>query len=187
VPPPNPDAGRSPGENDMASQLTLSRFQNAISIRSLERLRDVFLDQFMARFESPPCHLTLDLDAVDDPAHGHQQLTFWHGYYDQNHYLPLVLTCADNDQFVMLSLRAGNVHVALGADDDLAYRVAFVDSGTIEPTPELKGYRVTAGFGLRFVVPMVGPVPIALDFGFPIVRGPNHREQVFNFCPAFFH
>jgi len=37
---------------------------------------------------------------------------------DQNQYLPLVIACADNDQFVMLSLRPGNVHAALGADDD---------------------------------------------------------------------
>ena len=63
------------------------------------------------------------MDAVDDPAHGHQQLTFWHGYYDQNQYLPLVITCADNDQFVLLPLRPGNVHAALGADDDRAYLV----------------------------------------------------------------
>jgi hypothetical protein len=43
-------------------------------------------------------------------------LTFWHGYYDQNQYqdLPLVITCADNDKFVMLSLRPGNVNAALG-------------------------------------------------------------------------
>jgi hypothetical protein len=60
---------------------------------------------------------------VDDPAHGHQQLTFWHGYYDQNQYLPLVITCANNDQFVMLSLRHGSAHAALGADDDVAYLV----------------------------------------------------------------
>jgi hypothetical protein len=116
-------ADRSPEDNDLASQPTLSRFENAISIPSLKRLRDVFLDQFIGSFESPPRHLTFDLDAVDDPAHGHQQLTFWHGYYDQNQYLPLVVTCADNDQFVMLSLRPGNVHAALGADDDLAYLV----------------------------------------------------------------
>jgi len=117
-------ANRSPDDTDRASQRTLSRFENAISIQSLKRLRDVFLDQFIASFESPPRHLTFDLDAVDNPAHGHQQLTFWHGYYDQNQYLPLVITCADNDQFVMLSLRLGNVHAALGADDDLAYLVA---------------------------------------------------------------
>src|SRR5262245_34972057 len=75
-------ADRSPEEDDLASQPTLSRFENAISIKSLKRLRDVFIDQFIASFESPPRPLTFDLDAVDDPAHGHQQLTFWHGYYD---------------------------------------------------------------------------------------------------------
>jgi hypothetical protein len=116
-------AGRSPTDDDLASQPTLSRFENAITIRSLKRLRDVFIDQFIASFAAPPRHLTFDLDAVDDPAHGQQQLTFWHGYYDQNQYLPLVINCADNDQFVMLSLRPGNVHAALGADDDLAYLV----------------------------------------------------------------
>jgi hypothetical protein len=116
-------ADRSPNGADLASQPTLSRFENAISLKSLKRLRDVFIDQFIASFDTPPRHLTFDLDAVDDPAHGHQQLTFWHGHYDQNQYLPLVITCADNDQFVMLSLRPGNVPAALGADDDLAYLV----------------------------------------------------------------
>src|SRR6516165_5007551 len=116
-------ADRSPNDDDLASQPTLSRFENSISIKSLKRLRDTFLDQFIASFDTPPRHLTFDLDAVDDPAHGHQQLTFWHGYYDQNQYLPLVFTCADNDQLVMLSLRPGNVHAALGADDDVAYLV----------------------------------------------------------------
>src|SRR5262245_35532371 len=40
-------AGRSPDDADLASQPTLSRFENAISIKSLQRLRDVFLDQFI--------------------------------------------------------------------------------------------------------------------------------------------
>jgi Transposase DDE domain group 1 len=116
-------ADRSPDDADLASQPTLSRFENAIDIPSLKRLKDVLLDQFIASFTQPPRRLTFDLDAVDDPAHGHQQLTFWHGYYDQNQYLPLFITCPDNDQFVMLSLRPGNVHAALGADDDLDYLV----------------------------------------------------------------
>jgi hypothetical protein len=116
-------ADRSPNDPDLASQPTLSRFENQISIPSLKRLRDVFIDQFLASFATPPRRLTFDLDAVDDPAHGHQQLTFWHGYYDQNQYLPLLISCADNDQFVMLSLRPGNVHASLGADTDLEYLV----------------------------------------------------------------
>jgi hypothetical protein len=73
-------ACRSPDDDDLARQPTLSRFENAISIKSLKRLCDVFINQFIASFETPPRHLTFDLDAVDDPAHGHQQLTFWHGY-----------------------------------------------------------------------------------------------------------
>jgi hypothetical protein len=116
-------ADRSPDDPDLASQPTLSRFENAIDIPSLFRLRDILIDQFIASFVQSPRCLTFDLDAIDDPAHGHQQLTFWHGYYDQNQYLPLAITCADNDQFVMLSLRPGNVHAALGADDDLEYLV----------------------------------------------------------------
>ena len=71
-------AGRSPDGDALASQPTLSRFENAISIPSLKRLRDVFLDQFIASFDAPPRHLTFDLDAVDDPDHGQQQLTIWH-------------------------------------------------------------------------------------------------------------
>jgi outer membrane protein insertion porin family len=71
--------------------------------------------------------------------------------------------------------------------NDQIYVVAFLDSGTVEDRVELKDYRVSAGFGLRFVVPMLGPVPIALDFGFPIVKGPNDREQVFSFWLGFFH
>ena len=63
-------ADRSPTDGDLASQPTLSRFENAINIASLRRLRDVFLDQFIASFETPPRQLTFDLDAVDDPAHG---------------------------------------------------------------------------------------------------------------------
>ncbi len=71
--------------------------------------------------------------------------------------------------------------------NDHIYFVTFVDTGTVEPRMELRDYRVSAGFGVRFVVPMLGPVPIALDFGFPIVKGPGDKEQVFSFWLGFFH
>jgi hypothetical protein len=116
-------ADRSPEAPPLASQPTLSRFENAIAVASLKRLRDVFIDQFIASFATPPRHLTFDLDAVDDPAHGEQQLVLFHGYFDQYQYFPAFITSADNDQTVVLSLRPGAVHAALGADDDLAYLV----------------------------------------------------------------
>ena len=52
---------------------------------------------------------------------------------------------------------------------------------------EIKDYRVTAGFGVRIQVPMFGPVPIALDFGFPINKGPEDKKQVFSFWLGFFN
>jgi hypothetical protein len=116
-------AERSPQAEPLASQPTLSRFENAITIPSLKRLRDLFIDQFIASFAIPPRHLTFDIDAVDDPAHGDQQLSLFHGYFDQYQYFPSFITCADNDQTVVLSLRPGAVHAALGADDDLEYLV----------------------------------------------------------------
>jgi hypothetical protein len=155
-------AGRSPADDDLASQPTLSRFENAISIKSLKRLRDVFIDQFIASFDRPPRHLTFDLDAVDDPAHGYQQLTFWHGYYDQNQYLPLVITCADNDQFVLLSLRPGNVHAALGADDDLAYLVTRLRRAWPDVALHFRG---DCGFGVPAMYDVCERLRVTYTFG----------------------
>jgi len=71
--------------------------------------------------------------------------------------------------------------------NDNAYLVGFVDSGTVEPNiSDISTYRVSAGVGLRLVVPMMGPVPIALDFGFPIVKAETDRTQIFNFWMGFF-
>jgi hypothetical protein len=116
-------AGRSPNGNDLASQPTLSRFENAIDAKSLGRLQQFLVDQFIASFDKPPTRITLDIDPFDDPTHGQQQLTFFHGYYGQYQYLPRVITCAENDLVVMLCLLFGTAHAALGAGDDLAYLV----------------------------------------------------------------
>jgi outer membrane protein insertion porin family len=69
---------------------------------------------------------------------------------------------------------------------DAIYAVGFVDSGTVESRVTLNEYRVSAGFGLRIVVPALGQVPIALDFGFPIVKGSSDNTQVFSFWLGFF-
>ena len=114
-------ADRLPEDPDLASQPTLSRFENAVSIPDLWRLRDVLVDLFIQSFDAPPAHLTLDIDAFDDPAHGQQQLIMFHGYYEQYQYLPIVISCAENDMVPLIGLRFGTCHAALGADNDLRY------------------------------------------------------------------
>jgi outer membrane protein assembly complex protein YaeT len=71
--------------------------------------------------------------------------------------------------------------------NDSVFLVGFVDSGTVAPTiNDINTYRVSVGFGVRFSIPMLGPMPIALDFGFPVVKGPNDIQQIFNFWMGFY-
>lgn len=155
-------AGRASDGPDLASQPTLSRFENMIDIPSLKRLRDVFIDQFIASFATPPQHLTFDLDAIDDPTHGHQQLSLFHGYFDQYQYFPVFITSADTDQFVMLSLRPGAVHAALGADDDLEYLVRRLR----QTWPGLRvRVRGDAGYGVPWMYAVCERLDIDYTFG----------------------
>ncbi len=132
-------AGREPLDKALASQPTLSRFENSINIASLWRLRDVLIDQFLASPSPPPHRLTFDIDTFDDPTHGQQQLTFYHGYYEQYQYLPRLITCAQNDLVVMACLLHGTAHGALGADDDLEYLVGRLRAKWPDIVIELRG------------------------------------------------
>jgi hypothetical protein len=65
--------------------------------------------------------------------------------------------------------------------NDHIFLVVFVDSGTVEQKVEINDYRVSAGFGVRFEVPMLGPLPIALDFAFPLTKGSAAAEWPLHF------
>jgi hypothetical protein len=89
-------AGRPPDDElTLASPPTLCRLENRIERRTLIRISEVLLDQFIASHAQPPEHLILDFDATDDPVHGRQEGRFFHGYYDNYCYLPLYIFCGD--------------------------------------------------------------------------------------------
>ena len=141
-------SGRKPNDDDLASQPTLSRFENAIDIPSLWRLHDFFIEDFIRSFDQPPISLTLDVDALDDSCHGQQQLALFHGYYGQYQYLPLIITCAETKHILWVSLRPGNVHAALGADDDLTYVVKRLRQAWPDVVIHVRG---DAGFGMPWM------------------------------------
>jgi hypothetical protein len=165
-------ADRRPSDDELASQPTLSRFENAIDVKSLRRLQDVFIQQFIASFESPPAVITLDIDPFDDPTHGQQQLTFFHGYYGQYQYLPRVITCAENDQVAMACLLYGSAHPALGAAEDVQYlvqklRAAFPDVRII--------LRADSGFGLPSMYD--SSEHVQLEYSIGIGMNPKLKER----------
>ena len=106
--------------------------------------------------------LTFDLDAVDDATHGLQQLTLFHGFYEQYQYLPLVITSAQTDQVVMISLRHGTATASLGADDDLEYIVNRVRAAW--PGVQIR-VRGDAGFGNPTMYEMCERLEITYTFG----------------------
>lgn len=112
-------ADRLPEEKDLASQPTLSRFENSVTPRDLLQLETWFVERFVNSFQESPREITLDIDVFDDPTHGQQQLTFFHGFYEQYQYLVRAITCAENDLVVLPVLLHGTADPALGLDDDL--------------------------------------------------------------------
>ena len=162
-------ADRLPEDDDLASQPTLSRFENAVTPRSLLRLEDWFIERFVDSFEEPPREVTLDIDVFDDPTHGAQQLTLFHGYYKQYQYLVRPITCAENDAVVLPVLLYGTADVALGLEKDVqrivgALRQKFphvlirvrADSGYAKPwfyrLCERLGIEYSIGIGMNSVL-----------------------------------
>jgi hypothetical protein len=87
--------GRDPLEGeDLASQSTLSRFENSVDRKELfrmaEALADTVIERHRKRLRGRARLITLDLDPTDDPTHGAQQLTFFNWHYDTYCYLPMV-------------------------------------------------------------------------------------------------
>ena len=105
-----PETGR-----ELASQPTLSRFENHVGNSELRRLSDALLDAYVAAHQGPRKVIVLDIDATDDPTHGHQQLTMFHGYYDQYMLHPLLIFDGLTGFPVASVLRSGNAHASKGA------------------------------------------------------------------------
>ena len=114
----DPVAGR-----DLASQPTLSRFENAVGRKQLYRLSEALaasvIQRHAQRLRGRVRRVTIDLDPTDDPTHGAQQLSFFNGHYDTWCYLPVVGFVSFNDeaeQYLCAAvLRPGNVTAAAGA------------------------------------------------------------------------
>jgi len=168
-------AGRMPADAPLASQPTLSRFENAVSVRDLFRLRDWLADRWLDSFAERPTRVTLDVDPVDDAAHGEQQLIMFHGYYEQWQYFPCLISHAESEQYVALSLRPGNVHASLGADDDLEYVVGRLRERWPDVEVVVRG---DAGFGVPAMYAVCERLGLTYTFG--LASNPRLREMTEN-------
>jgi hypothetical protein len=125
----SPDA-----EQPLASGSTLARFQYAYTRRQAELppeerpvlqevqaalnqrltiLNDYLVELFIRTRRTPPTEIILDVDASDDPVHGQQTLSGYHGYYRQHQYLPLFVYDGQTGFPLAAWLRPGTAHASL--------------------------------------------------------------------------
>ena len=81
-------------------------------------IEELFVGLFLEAHAKPPQQIILDLDATDDPLHGHQEDRFFHGYYDCYCYLPLYVFCGRH--LLAAKLRRSNIDGAAGSVEEMA-------------------------------------------------------------------
>jgi len=98
-------------EQGLSSQPTLSRFENAVGMRTVKQVMEGLEHSWVEGLAPGTAEVVLDIDTTDDETHGQQQLSFFHGYYDHHMYHPLLIFDGEG-QLVSAILRPGNVHAA---------------------------------------------------------------------------
>lgn len=111
-------------EGRLASQPTLSRFENDVTRTDLFRIALALTDSVIdwerkKRVARKVRRITIDMDPTEDPTYGNQQLTFFNAYYDNWCYLPMITTIQFGDEaeqyHIAPVLRPGNAKGSLGA------------------------------------------------------------------------
>lgn len=169
-------ADKLPEDKPLASQPTLSRFENTANPATLQKLIDFNittgierLKQHHSRGQGPgdegtlPACITLDLDATDDPTHGNRQLTLFHAYFGQYQYFPLIISEPTTRHIFLAWLRPGTMHAALGAEDDLMRVV----NALRKERPDIRIHvRGDAGFGMPWMTKVCEENGLSYTFGF---------------------
>jgi hypothetical protein len=87
-------------------------------------IQELFVTFFLEAHCRPPTGIIIDLDATDNPLHGHQEGRFFHGYYDCYCYLPLYIFCGRH--LLAAKLRRSNIDASAGAREEVARLVAQI-------------------------------------------------------------
>ncbi len=116
----------------LAGKSTLNRLERGAAAADRYRriahdgaaIEALFVDLFLDAHDRAPKEIVLDLDATDDPLHGHQEGRFFHGYYDCHCYVPLYVFCGRH--LLAAKLRRSNIDAAAGAVEEIARIVGQV-------------------------------------------------------------
>ena len=164
----------------LAGKSTLNRLEHAPAAAPTryhrighdpDRIERLFVDLFLEAHGTPPKQIVLDLDATDDPLHGHQEGRFFHRYYDSYCYLPLYIFCGRH--LLAAKLRRADIDAAAGAVEEVARLVAHIRSRWPRTRILL---RADSGFCREAL--MVWCEQHRVDFVFGLARNPRLAEEI---------
>jgi len=164
--------GRLPSDPDLASQPTLSRLENAVDYKACYRLARALLEVYLQERgrSGPPRRILIDADGTDDPTHGDQEGSAYHGYYQQHMLHPLLLTDGDTDQPITAILRPGTCHASRGGVSVLKRVVRALRA-------RWPGVRIEFRADSGFAVPALYEYLEAEGIPYAIALGGNSRLQ----------
>jgi len=93
--------------NELASQPTVSRLENAATRKDVYRMSRAMVDQFLASYAKAPKLIVLDMDHTSDHTFGQQELSFYNHHYRSYCYLPLTIFEGSSGKLVSAILRPG--------------------------------------------------------------------------------
>lgn len=156
--------------HDLASQPTLSRLENQVTARELIRLSHSLFELYLRAHPQKRGEVIIDLDSTDDPVHGMQQLSLFHGYYGQHMYHPLLVFDGITGFPMSVVLRPGNAHAAKGAVGILRRIIRKLKQAYPKATILVRG---DGGFG----VPAIYELCEAFGVHYLLGLGANNRLQ----------
>ena len=164
----------------LAGKSTLNRLEHAPAA-ALDRyhkighepraIEELFVALFLEAHARPPERIILDLDATDDPLHGHQEGRFFHGYYDCYCYLPLYIFCGRH--LLAAKLRRSNIDASAGAVEEIARIVTRIRESW--PKVEIL-LRADSGFARDEL--MAWCEANGVDYVFGLARNPRLLSEI---------
>ncbi len=153
---------------ELPCQPTLSRWENALNIGDVARLAESMIDYYVAGLNPKREEIIIDVDCTDDPTHGSQQGTLFHGYYWQWMYNQLFYLDGETGQVILPVLRPGNVHSSKWNDHFLRLIVQKIRARFPDMAIHL---RADAGFS----APAFYEAVDEMDIGFCVGISSNER------------
>ena len=160
--------GMVSGEEALASQPTLSRFENSVSAGELKQMATALARKVLEQVPATTRVVTLEVDATDDPCHGQQQLRLFNGYYGEHCYVPLLVHLVEpggRRHLLYALLRPGNASSGKGLPGMMRAAIRLVRERLGKKVGVL--VRADSGFGTGKFIDFLSSQRVDFVLGLP--------------------